>query len=226
MLRVTNVESELAKANSQIQELQRYSGFLENKLDDLENRSRRQNLVIHGLEEDENENWETTREKVKKLLQTRLEIQIEDNIIQRAHRTGKKIPGKSRPIVCKFLCDIKKEETLRASKKLRGSSLFISQDYPYTVRNERRKLQNYMHEARVNGKYAYLSFRYLFIDGRKYSLYDIESDSSVLSPSNRMDHVKQPTTSVSGQGQQVSSSRTKNPSPPSQLLGSANSPRP
>ena len=72
------------------------------KLIDLEDRSRRNNLRFEGINEHENETWEDCENKIYDLLENKLEMDIENVVIKRAHRTGKKNKKRSRPIVAQF----------------------------------------------------------------------------------------------------------------------------
>ena len=65
-------------------ELWQENEYLREKL--REDRSRRENLRIYGLQEIENETWEQTKKILKSMIQEKLEI--EDVNIERAHRMG------------------------------------------------------------------------------------------------------------------------------------------
>ena len=58
------------------------------KLNDLENRSRRNNIRVDGIAEDPKETWEESEEKLKKVIKEQLKI--DEIVIERAHRTGDK----------------------------------------------------------------------------------------------------------------------------------------
>ena len=63
--------------------------MLRNKLRQLEDRSRRNNIRIEGVNENENETWDDTTNKVEEIIKNRLGI-TKDVIIERAHRGGSK----------------------------------------------------------------------------------------------------------------------------------------
>ena len=69
---------------------------------DLADRSRRNNLRFEGIKEHENESWEDYKNEIYDLLENKLEMDIENVVIERAHRTGKKNKNRSRPIVAQF----------------------------------------------------------------------------------------------------------------------------
>ena len=61
---------------------------IEKKLTDLEDRSRRNNLRIDGLAEENGESWDDCERKVKEIFADRLELE-NDVIFERAHRAKK-----------------------------------------------------------------------------------------------------------------------------------------
>ncbi|GFR95864.1 SH3 domain protein [Elysia marginata] len=59
---------------------------LEHKIDDLESRQKRNNLIFHGIQQtDSRETWEECEKKIKKAIAEKLEIS-EEIKIDRAHR--------------------------------------------------------------------------------------------------------------------------------------------
>ena len=95
---------------------------VEKKLTDLEDRSRRNNLRIDGVAEENGETWDDCEQKVKEIIMDKLELE-NDIIIERAHRTKKsKYGNKDQPrtIVCKLLSYKDKVKVLQNRKKLKG----------------------------------------------------------------------------------------------------------
>ena len=103
------------------QEIQKEVDSLKEKSDDLENRSRRNNLCFDGIEGSASENWSQTEAKVKQVLTDNLDLDAENIVIERAHRVGSRKPGKSRSIVAKFQIYKDREKIFRAKRKLKGS---------------------------------------------------------------------------------------------------------
>ena len=62
------------------------------KLEYLENQSRRNNIRIDGISEEENELWDTTAEKVKHVLTEKLGLAAAPDI-ERAHQVGRVVAG-------------------------------------------------------------------------------------------------------------------------------------
>ena len=78
------------KTDCLCEELKRKNLVLVNKLTELEDRSRRNNLRIDGIVEDDNETWDESETKVRQIIRNDLDIEDADNIqIERAYRSGK-----------------------------------------------------------------------------------------------------------------------------------------
>ena len=63
---------------------------IKNKLVDLDDRSRRNNLRINGIKERKNETWEECEERVNCFLKEKLDIDTSDIWNERTHRIGEK----------------------------------------------------------------------------------------------------------------------------------------
>ena len=78
---------------------------LEEKISELEDRSRRNNLRFSGFTEKAEgaETWEESENLIREFIEGNLEMESKDISIERAHRTGSKINGNKRAIIVKFL---------------------------------------------------------------------------------------------------------------------------
>ena len=78
---------------------------LEEKISELEDRSRRNNLRFSGFTEKAEgaETWEESENLIREFIERNLEIESKDITIERANRTGSRINGKKRAIIVKFL---------------------------------------------------------------------------------------------------------------------------
>ena len=73
---------------------------VEDEIDKLEQYSRRENVLLHGVEMSDNENYDTMRQKVANLLNNKLNTnKWKDSCILRAHRLGKFKDGHPPPII-------------------------------------------------------------------------------------------------------------------------------
>lgn len=108
------------------------------KMKYLEGQSRRNNLVIDGITESPGETWADSEEKVKRVVSEKLQLQREIEV-ERAHRTGKPVPGsdRPRPIDVKFFRYKDRSAVLQRAKHLIGTKIYINEDYTDAVRLKR-----------------------------------------------------------------------------------------
>ncbi|XP_049897457.1 uncharacterized protein LOC126388379 [Epinephelus moara] len=133
----------------------------------LEGQSRRNKIVIDGIPEAPGESWADSEEKVKDMLKKKLQLQREIEV-ERAHRTGKPEAARERPrsIVVKFLRFKDKAAVLQRAKNLKGTKIFINEDYADAVRLKRKELIPKMKAAHEKGDIAYLRHDRLIIHPR------------------------------------------------------------
>ncbi|XP_065678532.1 uncharacterized protein LOC124807344 [Hydra vulgaris] len=113
---------------------------LNKKTLDWENRSRRNNLRLDGIFEKPNENWNECENAVKEMFKKQLKISNEI-IIERAHRIGQpKEDKKPRTIVLKLLNFQDKTKILNATKNLRGTGIYVNEDFAKETMESRRML--------------------------------------------------------------------------------------
>ena len=129
------------------------------KLIDLEDRSRRNNLRFEGIKEHENESWEDCENKIYDLLENKLEMDIENVVIERAHRTGKKNKNRSRPIVAQFSFYKDKMNILKNCKKLKNTRFSIFEDFSRETAAIRKEKWQEVLANREKGMISYLNYR-------------------------------------------------------------------
>ncbi|XP_065640541.1 uncharacterized protein LOC136073104 [Hydra vulgaris] len=128
---------------------------------DLENRSRRNNLRIDGLKESPGESWEDCEKEVKKFFNNQLKISKEV-VIERAHRIGQKKDNKPRTIVLKLLNFHDKNKILNSLTHLKGTGIYMNEDFAQETIEHRRKLWEEVKKLRSEGKYAILKYDKIF----------------------------------------------------------------
>ncbi len=162
--------SDLRRVNEDLKSdnvnLRKRMADIERQTDDLECRSKRNNLIIYGLPRVENETWHECEEVVQELLTDKLEMH-ESPQFDRVHRLSAK---PNSPIVarCTFYKD--KETIMKAKTKLKGSNVFISEDFSLRVREIRKKLLPHLKAAKDEKKKATMVYDHLLINGKKFIL--------------------------------------------------------
>ena len=128
------------------------------KLIDLEDPSQN-NLRFEGIKEHENESWEDCENKIYDLLENKLEMDIENVVIERAHRTGKKNKNRSRPIVAQFSFYKDKMNILKNCKKLKNTRFSIYEDFSRETAAIRKEKWQEVLANREKGMISYLNYR-------------------------------------------------------------------
>lgn len=95
---------------------------LTDKMDYLEGQSKRNNLIIDGIEETQGETWTETEQKVQNIFKEQLQLK-ESIEVERAHRTGRyeSRRPRPRPVVVKFEKYRDKTTILQRAKYLKGT---------------------------------------------------------------------------------------------------------
>lgn len=158
----------LKKDMSKQAEVQVKVDKLMEKMNYQEDYSRRNNLRVDGLEEQANETWEVTQDKVQRLIRDKLELgPIE---VERAHRVGPRTDsntGRPRTTIVRFVKFEDRQLVLRNSPKLKKTNIFINEDLCEASMQERRAKLPELKKARAEGKIAYFSHTRLVIKERK-----------------------------------------------------------
>lgn len=110
-------------------------GLLENqesRLDDAEQYSRRNCVIIHNLPESKDEDL---YDKVEKLCKDKLEVEVDKRYLDRVHRLYTRrirtaadvVANGARPVIVKFSHYHKREEVFRNKKKLKGTNISVTE---------------------------------------------------------------------------------------------------
>ncbi|KAH8037187.1 hypothetical protein HPB51_008869 [Rhipicephalus microplus] len=148
---------------------------IQNKIDDLENQSRRSNLLFYGVTDtDGSESWEAFERIVKELCSSHFGISVLS--ISRAHRLGRFSADKKRPIIAKIFNEKEVESILSKGFKLKNTALRVARDYSEAVRDKRRKLLQFSKSLKKDGDRIRLVFNKLFVNDDVYT-WDPKSNS-------------------------------------------------
>ena len=107
---------------------------IRNKLTDLEDRSKRNNIQIDGIAEKPGKTWEECERKAQRSLSE--ELDKNDVVIERTHRVkayshekknSKKL--RSRTIVGNLLSFVYKARILKSSHRFKGTTYYVNEDF-------------------------------------------------------------------------------------------------
>ncbi|XP_077498771.1 uncharacterized protein LOC144109876 [Amblyomma americanum] len=139
---------------------------------ELENRSRRNNLIFHGLAEED--------EETNKALFIAVTTVFIDNLqlgcpkIERYHRLGRNQEGRPRPVIVKLLDFREKTQAIKNAHRLKNSGISLSEDFSAHVRLIRKKIWDATQSYRDSGSKVHLRYDHVFIDSVRYNWDDVE----------------------------------------------------
>lgn len=154
---VESTQSEIQKLDKKCKELEtaiNTSFEIREKVDDLESRSLRENLLFFGINETQGENCE---DLVSDLIKTKLEIdkQIE---FDRVHRLGQRYPGKTRPIVAKFHKykdrELVRNNAFEKTQTLKAGNVGIGVQHSKAILNKRKEMAQIVEREKAAGRYV------------------------------------------------------------------------
>lgn len=173
-----NLEDKVVACQAQIASMSTLIQQLEKQVDQLENHSRRSNLILYGLPESENETSDTLEHVVNKEV-IRDILEHEPIKMERIHRIGRPAPNKVRPVIFKLKDANDKISILQQGSKLKDSDISIGADFSRRVRDVRRKLWASSKPNRDKKEKVSLVFDKLFINSYVYT-WDTEKDERIL----------------------------------------------
>ena len=89
--------------HQRLNEIEAHVEILIEKTDDLENRSRRNNLCFEGITgQSSKETWEQYEKKVMNVIEEKINLPLDEINVERVHWVGSKKPENTRAIVVKF----------------------------------------------------------------------------------------------------------------------------
>ncbi|KAH8033567.1 hypothetical protein HPB51_014347 [Rhipicephalus microplus] len=171
---IEQMSGDLAAVSDAAKRLMSQQGVLQSRLDDLEDRSRRSNLLVHGIP-DSRESWQDTEEKTLAALSSATGNAITGNDVDRVHRIGTFSSSKTRPVIIKFRSFKMKEAILSDRAVLKTKDIAVSEDYSVATRQARKKLVEFGKGQPHSPKFQ-LRYNKLIIDDRCF-MYDTVSDS-------------------------------------------------
>ena len=179
LARKANAGNDREKAQRQTETVSDLLRTQQKILEAHERELRRNNLVMVGVEESEKIDLEVA----KSVLLDKLGV---DADIIETKRLGKK-SERRRPLLIKLPDHASKICILKLRTKLKGSGIFINEDYTPNQRKGMSRLLTKMRAARSDGKHSYISKGVLFIENEKIDFLDSD---------RQPEHVIQPTSNI------------------------------
>ena len=169
----SKIETKITKADEDISEAYGDIEYLLDGQESLENYSRRNNIKVFGIPEKDTNNgsdlevWEECEAAVKNEIHTKVKINPESMVIERALRVGKrrdpfhhlangtKVKSRPRPIVAKFLSWKDKDRVLRSARSIKPDGVQFLEDFSKRTLDKGKKIPELI-AAHKSGKRAFL----------------------------------------------------------------------
>jgi hypothetical protein len=181
------------KFSTDFVELQSENDRLSEEVIDLQARSMRDNLLFFNFDEEisiDDRKVEDCKSKIVNFCKE--ELDIENVKLDRAHRVGRYIHGKKRPIVAKFHDPPIKESVKKSVFERKDTiSKSVNDQYPKIVQDRRKQLIPWMLKARQVKKRAVLDRDRLYIENRMYTVNSLpirELEHVILPVSESVNH--------------------------------------
>lgn len=160
-----NLRAANADLTNTVKQLKAKQSEVTNKLEELENRQRRDNLVFYNVPaENVSESWETTKAKINEVF---IKANLKHVKVDRAHRIGKSTTT-PRPIIAKIPSYDDRNSILRSWKPLKELGISVSQDFSAEMRKKRSFLNSICKKAKQEGKNAKIRFDRLIVNGEVF----------------------------------------------------------
>ena len=176
--RSTTLERDLELAKQKISTLHFQNESLQDRLVQIDNYSRRSNLIFRGIPESDPEDCE---QKLKRILVTNMQIaNAEEFRFERCHRLNSRM--KPRPVICRFNYYPDRNAVWQAKKCLKDTKIIVDEDFAPEVIERRKSLIPIMKRARELNLKSFLVVDKLYIDDKVYTVKNLHSLPQNLDP--------------------------------------------
>ena len=186
---VTLLQKNVHKLTVQNKGLKEENIQLNRRSDNQDSYSRRDNLVIRGIDENDTDIEESCKVVAKNFFTQQLNIsadEVEHITIVRCHRLGKKLQHNKRPIIVRFHNYADRELVWSKRFHLKNTRYSLHENYASEVEYRRRLMYPILSAARRSQNYhkVYLNGDILRIDGTDYTVETLGNLSDELNPRN------------------------------------------
>lgn len=173
--------STLQRIDARVSQVEKSIESLEGKLVELEDRSRRNNIIVFGVTEKADETHDDLMESViEGVFRNMLGVPVSS--AERIHRIGHNQPSKTRPVIVKLIDYREKINILKNCYKLKGKKVSVSEDFSAPTRQRRKKLWDSTSEIRRAGGKAHFVYDKIKVDG---ILFEWDDDQNKKIPVKR-----------------------------------------
>lgn len=174
---INEIKNENANLKAENEQLKTTVAQQNHRIGYLEKEIKRNNLVVQGVTEAEDETDIQLKEKIENILRDMGTPITYEGELQELHRIGIKRANKIRPIFMKMRNYETKVKIMKRTKELKGTQIFITEDFPKHVLEERKVLSNHLKKAREIGHRAFMKYNKLIVNGEEYGVENIMEES-------------------------------------------------
>jgi hypothetical protein len=178
------LEAELASVRADNKQMRAELNNCQKKLNDMENESRKTNLILDGLLDDENESKNSLLLKIHDTLSLMEVPNVYAIKIDKAYRIGKKPGNKPRPVLIRFCYTPDKETVWSLRKNLKGTNIYLREDFSPQTMQYRNSLVPILKKAKETGHRCTIAGETLFLNGVRYPKGQLNKLPDDLSPAN------------------------------------------
>ena len=167
---------------SNLKQMQDKCQILEDRLVSTETVSRRNNLKFVLMKKGKSISWpDKDCESIILDMCNRYNLNLPENCIERAHKLR---GARDSPIIARFLSFKDKLKVIRQKQKFRESGILVVEDFPVEVIQRRKMFSPVLTAAYRSNHKAHLSVDKLILDGKPYTVGDLDKLPQELQPNN------------------------------------------
>lgn len=186
---INHLESEIKNVKDDVEKLKEEIKVRDGRILALEkefdNYKRKNNLILFNIQELETSD-KSIKSTIIEIFQKYVSSTFNENDINDIYRIGKMQPNKIRPILVSFVNYSKLKMVLQRKQEFVKNHIGISLDYCKSVADERKRLQPLVTAINKSGKKAFLRQDDVFVEGRKLSKEEVETELNKLEPLKRI----------------------------------------
>lgn len=167
------LDEELRQVKLDNIEIKKEMDLKDGKIRYLENKIKENNLVLYGIQEEEHEVADALENKVVKVFQDGMSVEVLKSDISTTYRVGRETNGRTRPIIVKFLSQKIKKEVMDNKRNLKGSNIYINNDMNAEDRKEAQEARYIFKWLKAEGRDVSIRGSKLILDGKSLSQEEI-----------------------------------------------------
>lgn len=152
---------------------------LKTKLNRVERDSKKYKLIVHGLEEQQ-DNLSDLRGCLD-LINNRLGVECRFTDIRNFYRFGQPSSQKHRIASLELINYFHKVDILKNCKKLKGTNIFITPDFTEEEQADQKLLYEHLKAARQSNQRAFIKNKILIVDGKQATVEELRKKTINLS---------------------------------------------